>query len=100
MRPTGRPDAGLTFDPAALPKPQDGRRPELQLRQTAEQLQKLEVELRARDEKLATILAGEAETRDYFIDLLLKEAGWACALYFRPGAMLQRWSKKLKITTT
>src|ERR1019366_4350015 len=73
------------------------------------QLQRLETELRERDEKLSSLLAdktaldaeltrlrgevaeakktntaqadthnySEAETRDYFIDLLLKEAGWA-----------------------
>ena len=76
--------------------------------QTWEQLQKLESQLRDRDEKLAALLAdkstldeelkglrseiaeakkknaaqpdthdySEAATRDYFIDLLLKEAGW------------------------
>ena len=76
--------------------------------QTLEQLQRLEAQLRERDEKLAVMLAdkttldeelkrlraevaaakkenaaqpdthdySEAETRDYFIDLLLKEAGW------------------------
>jgi len=97
-----RPAPGLTFDANALPKtaPAPG--------QTAEQLQQLEAGLRARDEKLALLLAdktaldeelkrlraevaaakqaaagqpdthdySEAETRDYFIDLLLKEAGW------------------------
>ena len=79
--------------------------------QTLEQLQKLESQLRERDEKLSELLSGkkalddelqrlrievaeakkqnaarpddhnysEAETRDYFIDLLLKEAGWALA---------------------
>lgn len=77
--------------------------------QTQEQLQRLETQLRERDEKLAGLLAdkttldeelqrlrakvaeakkanvarpdehnySEAETRDYFIDLLLREAGWA-----------------------
>jgi type I restriction enzyme R subunit len=98
-----KPPPGLGFDPTALPKttplPQ----------QTIEQLQRLESELRERDEKLSALLAdkttlddqlkklraevaearkensarpdthnySEAETRDYFIDLLLKEAGWA-----------------------
>ncbi len=79
--------------------------------QTLEQLQKLESQLRERDEKLSELLSGkkalddelerlrievaeakkqnanrpddhnysEAETRDYFIDLLLKEAGWSLA---------------------
>jgi type I restriction enzyme R subunit len=97
-----RPAPGLIFDASALRKaaPAPG--------QTAEQLQQLEAGLRARDEKLALLLAdktaldeelkrlradvaaakqaasaqpdthdySEAETRDYFIDLLLKEAGW------------------------
>ena len=98
----GRPAPGLTFDPAALP------RPAATGQQTAEQLSTLAEGLRERDEKLATLLAdkgaldeelkrlraevakakqaaaaqpdthdySEAETRDYFIDLLLKEAGW------------------------
>ena len=97
-----RPAPGLTFDPAALP------RPAVTSRKTAEQLRALEGGLRERDEKLTTLLAdkgaldeelkrlrsevaeakkeaaaqpdthdySEAETRDYFIDLLLKEAGW------------------------
>ena len=99
------------------PKPADGLafRPELLPtgapvpKQTLEQLQKLEAQLREKDEKLATLLAdkttldeelvrlraevtaakqanaarpdthdySETETRDLFIDLLLKEAGWA-----------------------
>lgn len=99
---SGRPAPGLLFDANVLPKTAPIPK------QTLEQLQKLEVELRARDEKLATLLAdktaldeelqrlraevaaakqaatalpdthdySEAETRDYFIDLLLKEAGW------------------------
>lgn len=99
---TGRPAPGLRFDPAALPKPPPTPA------QTAEQLRALEDSLRAKDEKLAALLAdktaldeelqrlraevakakqaaaaqpdthdySEAETRDYFIDLLLKEAGW------------------------
>jgi type I restriction enzyme R subunit len=98
-----RPAPGLSFDPAALPRPAQAAK------QTAEQLQGLEARLRERDESLATLLAdkaaldeelkrlraevakarqaaaaqpdshdySEAQTRDYFIDLLLKEAGWA-----------------------
>ena len=99
---TARPAPGLAFNASALPKatPVHG--------QTTEQLQKLEANLRERDESLAALLAdksglddelkrlraevtaakqaaatqpdthdySEAETRDYFIDLLLKEAGW------------------------
>ncbi len=100
---TQRPAPGLQFNPAALPK--TAPLPA----QTAAQLQMLETQLRARDEKLATLLAdrsaldealkqaraevaearkaaiaqpdthdySEAETRDTFIDLLLREAGWA-----------------------
>ncbi len=107
-----KPPPGLTFDPDRL-------KPGLQTLgvppsggptqpQTIEQLQRLETELRERDEKLSALLAdktaldaelillrveiakakkantaqtdthdySEAETRDYFIDLLLKEAGW------------------------
>lgn len=99
----GRPAPGLKFDAAALPHPGRAQK------QTAEQLLRLEAQLRERDEKLAVLLAdkssldeelkhlraevaearkaaaaqpdthdySEAETRDYFIDLLLKEAGWA-----------------------
>ncbi|ULA58100.1 MAG: Type I restriction-modification system, restriction subunit R [Nitrospira sp.] len=98
----GRPDPGVTFDPAALPRPAPATA------QTAEQLQALETRLREKDECLADLLAdktaldtelqrlraeiaeakkaasaqadqhdySETETRDYFIDLLLKEAGW------------------------
>jgi len=97
-----RPAPGLAFNAAALPKATPAPS------QTAEQLQRLEADLRERDEKLAALLAdkttldeelrrlraevatakqaaaaqpdthdySEAETRDYFIDLLLKEAGW------------------------
>jgi type I restriction enzyme, R subunit len=98
----GRPAPGLTFDAAAVP------RRGAKAQQTTEQLQRLEAELRERDEKLAAVLSdksaldeelkrlraevakaksaaaaqpdthdySEAATRDYFIDLLLKEAGW------------------------
>jgi type I restriction enzyme R subunit len=97
-----RPEPGLTFDPAGLPRPAQAAQ------QTAEQLQALEQRLRERDENLAALLVdkttldeelkrlraeiakakqaaavqldthdySEAETRDYFIDLLLKETGW------------------------
>jgi type I restriction enzyme R subunit len=98
-----KPPPGLAFDPNALPKTTPLPK------QTIEQLQRLETELRERDEKLSALLAdktalnaelthlrvevakakkantaqadthdySEAETRDYFIDLLLKESGWA-----------------------
>ena len=98
----GRPAPGLTFDPAALPRPATIGQ------QTVEQLRTLEEGLRERDDKLTTLLRdndalddelkrlraevaeakkaaaalpdthdySEAETRDTFIDLLLKEAGW------------------------
>ena len=97
-----KPPPGVAFDPNALPKTTPLPK------QTIEQLQRLETELRERDEKLSSLLAdktaldaelkrlrievaeakqantaqadthdySEAETRDYFIDLLLKEAGW------------------------
>jgi type I restriction enzyme R subunit len=95
-----KPPPGLAFDPSALPKTTPLPK------QTIEQLQRLETELRERDEKLSALLLdkttldteltrlrveiaeakkvntaqadthnySEAETRDYFIDLLLKEA--------------------------
>ncbi|QPK63240.1 DEAD/DEAH box helicase family protein [Methylomonas sp. LL1] len=99
---TTRPDPGLLFNPALLPKA-TAVPP-----QTLAQLQSLESQLHERDEKLSKLLSdkvaldeelkqlreqiaaakqansaqpdshdySEAETRDYFIDLLLKEAGW------------------------
>ncbi len=98
-----KPTDGLAFNPDLIPKSEPVPP------QTLEQLQKLERQLREKDEKLAELLAdkttldeelkrlraevaeakkanaahpdthdySEAETRDYFIDLLLKEAGWA-----------------------
>jgi type I restriction enzyme R subunit len=100
---SSKPEPGQTFNPEALPKTAPVPK------QTIEQLQKLETQLRERDEKLSTLLAdknaldeelkrlraeitavkqastsqpdthdySEAQTRDIFIDLLLKEAGWA-----------------------
>ncbi len=98
-----KPADQLAFDPAKLP------RPIAQVAKlTLDQLRKREEELRARDERLAEVLAdqanldaelkrlreevaaaraanaavvdthdyGEAATRDRFIDLLLREAGW------------------------
>jgi len=98
-----KPAPGLVFDATVLPHDTHLPKP------TLEQLQKLESQLREKDEKLSVLLAdkttldeelkrlraeiadakkanagrpddhnySEAETRDYFIDLLLKEAGWA-----------------------
>jgi type I restriction enzyme R subunit len=103
---TARPAPGLVFDAAALAG--STAMPAPAAAQSAEALQRLEAELRERDEKLAQVLAdqgalddelvrlraevaaakqaaaaepdthdySEAETRRYFIDLLLKEAGW------------------------
>jgi len=102
---TSKPEAGLQFDPQAIP--QEATLP----KQTVAQLQKLETELSDRDEKLSILLAdknaiddelkrlraeliavkqantvqpdthdySEAQTRDLFIDLLLKESGWVLA---------------------
>ena len=101
---TNRPDPGLKFDIAKLPKAVAGPT----AAQSPDQLQKLEEKLRAKDEHLSTLLAdksalsdelrqlraqvaaakkantaqpdthdySEAETRKAFIDVLLKEAGW------------------------
>ena len=100
-----KPADGLTFDPLLLSRPTAITAPT----QSQEQLQRLETQLRERDEKLSALLAdksaldaelthlraevaqaklansahadthdySEAETRDYFIDLLLREAGWS-----------------------
>ncbi|HEX7704826.1 MAG TPA: DEAD/DEAH box helicase family protein, partial [Thermoanaerobaculia bacterium] len=96
------PPDSLQFDPGLLPT-------EAVAPKSVAQIQKLESDLAARDEKLFELIAdrqnidaelqrlreeiaavkaanrarpddhdySEAETRDYFIDLLLKEAGWS-----------------------
>jgi type I restriction enzyme R subunit len=106
-----KPAAGLTFDPATIPKPVAAPAAATVPPQTADQLKKLEQDLHERDEKLSVLLAdrktldeelarlreevaaakkanaatpdthdySESETRDFFIDLLLKEAGWTLA---------------------
>lgn len=103
-----KPAPGLVFDPAGLPK---GTAIPAH---TLDQLQRLETQLREKDEKLKELLSdkitldeelvklraevaaakqantatrdahdySEAETRDYFIDLLLREAGWT---FSKPG---------------
>lgn len=99
----GRPTPGLAFDAAALPEappsPQQTaeqlRTLEASLRERDEKLAVLLSDKTALDEELQRLRAevaaakhaataqadthnySEAETRDYFIDLLLKEAGWA-----------------------
>src|SRR4051812_21131213 len=97
-----KPDPSMRFDPKGIPELVSVPK------QTADQLQQLEVSLRQRDEKLTELLGhnaalddelqrlrkevakakkaaaarpddhdySEADTRDYFIDLLLREAGW------------------------
>jgi type I restriction enzyme R subunit len=100
---TSRPDPGLAFKPALLPTagavpPQtlaQLQRLETQLHERDEKLSSLLSDKAALDEELKTLREeiaavkkanaaqpdthdySEAETRDYFIDLLLKEAGWA-----------------------
>jgi len=100
---TGRPAPGLTFDPAVLPRParaaaqsaEQLQALEARLREKDENLAALLADKNALDEELKRLRAevakakqaaaaqpdphdySEAETRDYFIDLLLKEAGWA-----------------------
>ncbi len=98
-----KPASDLTFNPALLPKGATATP------QSVDALNRLEEQLRERDEKLSTLLIdkahldaelarlreevaaakranaqqpdthdySEAETRDFFIDLLLREAGWA-----------------------
>ncbi len=99
---TGRPAPGLAFDPAALPRPAHAavqtaeqlQALEARLREKDENLAALLADKTALDEELKRLRAevakakqaaaaqpdthdySEAETRDYFIDLLLKEAGW------------------------
>ena len=97
-----RPAPGLAFNPAALPKDTAAPRQtaehlqqlEAGLRERDEKLAALLADKTAIDEELKRLRAevaaakqaataqpdthdySEAETRDYFIDLLLKEAGW------------------------
>lgn len=99
---TARPAPGLAFNAAALPKatPAPGQtaeqlqRLEAGLRERDEKLASLLADRTTLDEELKRLRAevaaakqaataqpdthdySEAETRDYFIDLLLKEAGW------------------------
>jgi type I restriction enzyme, R subunit len=98
----GRPASGLTFDPTALPRPaaapqqtaEQLRALEEGLRERDERLSVLLADKGALDEELKRLRTevtearkaaaaqpdthdySEAETRDYYIDLLLKEAGW------------------------
>jgi type I restriction enzyme R subunit len=103
-----RPAPDLRFAPGLIPLPAPPFSVPPAPVQSIDQLQKLETQLRERDEKLSVLLSAkatlddelqklraevaaakkantaqpdphdysEAETRDYFIDLLLKEAGW------------------------
>lgn len=97
-----RPAPGLKFDPAALPKPAPApkqtaeqlQKLESAMRERDEKLAALLADKNALDDELKRLREevskakkaaeaqpdthdySEAETRDYFIDLLLKEAGW------------------------
>lgn len=99
---SGRPAPGLAFDPNALPKPTTGPQQtaeqlaqlESSLRERDEKLATLLADRSALDAELIQLRDevakakqaaaaqpdthdySESETRDYFIDLLLKEAGW------------------------
>lgn len=99
---TGRPKPGLAFEPEALPRPaarakqtaEQLRTLEEKLRERDEKLATLLADKGALDNELKRLRAevakakkeaaaqpdthdySEAATRDYFIDLLLKEAGW------------------------
>src|SRR5262245_50979948 len=98
----GRPAPGLIFNPVALPRParaaaqsaEQLQSLETRPREKDENLAALLADKTALDEELKRLRAevaeakraaaaqpdthdySEAETRDYFIDLLLKEAGW------------------------
>jgi type I restriction enzyme R subunit len=98
-----RPPLGTAFDPALLPQTGPGAKQsteqlqqlQAQLHERDENLTALLADRNALDEELKRLRAevaeakkaasaqpdthdySEAETRDYFIDLLLKEAGWA-----------------------
>jgi type I restriction enzyme R subunit len=100
---TERPAPALAFDPAALPRLAEAPKQtaeqlkalEERLRERDENLAALLADKTALDEELKRLRAeivkakqaaeaqpdthdySEAETRDYFIDLLLKEAGWS-----------------------
>ncbi|MDQ3070876.1 MAG: DEAD/DEAH box helicase family protein [Acidobacteriota bacterium] len=100
-----KPAPGVAFDSAALPKPGEARKQtaeqlqklESTLRERDENLAAVLADRNALDEELKRLRAevaaarqaaaaqpdahdySEAETRDYFIDLLLKEAGWSLA---------------------
>lgn len=97
-----KPGPAATFDPTALPRPAEAARQtaeqlralEATLRERDEKLAALLADKSMLDEELKRLRAeiakakqtaaaqpdthdySEAETRDYFIDLLLKEAGW------------------------
>jgi type I restriction enzyme R subunit len=97
-----RPAPGLAFNPAALPRPAHAAKQtaeqlkalEERLRERDENLAALLADKTALDEELKRLRGevakakqaaselpdthdySEAQTRDYFIDLLLKEAGW------------------------
>ncbi|PPJ64198.1 DEAD/DEAH box helicase family protein [Cuspidothrix issatschenkoi] len=111
---TSKPEPGLTFDINAIPqvtKPTPGsekNKTPVSERSRTQELQKLETELKEKDEKLSLLLTdknaldetikqlrselaavkkentsqadthdySEQETRNFFIDLLLKETGW------------------------
>ena len=99
---TGRPASVLAFDPAALPRPAATERQTAEqlrtfaegLRERDEKLTTLLADKDALDEELKRLRVevakakkettsqpdthdySEAKTRDYLIDLLLKEAGW------------------------
>lgn len=98
----GKPTPSLAFDPAALPKPTSApkqtaeqlQKLQADLHQRDEKLTELLADKNALDDELKRLREevaaakkaaeaqpdthdySEAETRDYFIDLLLKEAGW------------------------
>jgi type I restriction enzyme, R subunit len=101
LKPTDKPFPGIAFNPEQLPKTAISPQTIAQIQTLAQQLAAKDSELSNRTAKLSQVEAElqqlrqeiaiakaaantqpdthdytEAQTRDYFIDLLLKEAGW------------------------
>jgi type I restriction enzyme, R subunit len=112
LKPTDKPAPGITFQPDRLPKNTPSPQTQAQIQALAQQLAAKDQALVDRAQQLSAVEAeleqlrleiaaakaaakatpdphdySEAETRDYFIDLLLKEAGWNFATGSQPGCI-------------